>query len=150
MSGASSTARRGRSEKSLIVFEPFEAFGFVVAFDAEESVHVFADLEARGTIGFLEAGRIDVVFGRVWGVVAVEPFIHDGSESGSGDGPADCMALGGFGSDVLKNPEPGFFILGSKSYGKNSAFLMRTGYEQVNDVMGLLEQTVRRYSSATV
>lgn len=51
---------------------------------------------------------------------------------------ADCLALGGFGPDVLKNPEPNFFILGMKSYGRNSAFLLRTGYEQVRDVFGIL------------
>ncbi|MDH4044446.1 MAG: NAD(P)-binding domain-containing protein [Gemmatimonadota bacterium] len=56
----------------------------------------------------------------------------------SGKGGADCLDLGGFGPDVLKNPEPDFFILGAKSYGKTSAFLLRTGYEQVRDVMGLI------------
>ncbi len=56
-----------------------------------------------------------------------------------GDGPVDCLSLGGFGPDVLKNPEPNYFILGAKSYGKNSAFLLQTGYEQVQDVFGILE-----------
>ncbi|MFQ5704691.1 MAG: hypothetical protein ACE5HT_11790 [Gemmatimonadales bacterium] len=56
----------------------------------------------------------------------------------SGDGPADCLSLGGFGPEVLINPEPNYFILGMKSYGKNSAFLLRTGYEQVADVFGML------------
>jgi thioredoxin reductase len=53
-------------------------------------------------------------------------------------GGADCLELGGFGPEVLVNPEPNYFILGAKSYGKNSAFLMRTGYEQVADIFGLL------------
>jgi hypothetical protein len=35
---------------------------------------------------------------------------------------------------VLRNPEPNFFLLGAKSYGRNSQFLMRTGYDQVNEV----------------
>ncbi|MDX6631742.1 MAG: hypothetical protein QOH00_3988, partial [Gaiellales bacterium] len=34
--------------------------------------------------------------------------------------------------------EPGFFILGAKSYGRNSQFLMRIGWAQIDDVMGLL------------
>jgi hypothetical protein len=58
----------------------------------------------------------------------------------SGAGGADCLDLGGFGADVLQNPEPNFFILGAKSYGKTSAFLMRTGYEQVRDVMGSIAE----------
>lgn len=56
----------------------------------------------------------------------------------AGDGPVDCLELGGFGPEVLRNPEPGFFILGMKSYGRNGAFLVRTGYEQVEDAFSLL------------
>jgi hypothetical protein len=53
------------------------------------------------------------------------------------DGPVDCLELGDFSADALENPEPGFFILGAKSYGKNPAFLMQTGYEQVRDALRL-------------
>lgn len=56
----------------------------------------------------------------------------------SADAGGDCMKLGGFGPDALVNPEPDFFILGMKSYGRNSAFLLRTGYEQVRDAFSLL------------
>ena len=41
-------------------------------------------------------------------------------------------------SDTLRNPEPDFYILGAKSYGKNSQFLIRLGLEQVRDVYQLL------------
>ncbi|MCP5116876.1 MAG: monooxygenase, partial [bacterium] len=41
---------------------------------------------------------------------------------------------------TLKNPEPGFFILGSKSYGRRNDFLMRVGWEQVGEVFSLLVQ----------
>ena len=51
----------------------------------------------------------------------------------------DCLAQGGHGADTLVNPEPGFFLLGAKSYGRNSQFLLRTGWQQVDDVFGLLE-----------
>ena len=57
--------------------------------------------------------------------------------SSAGDGPPDCLTLGGFGPDTLENPEPGFFILGAKSYGKHPAFLLKTGYEQVRDALGM-------------
>jgi hypothetical protein len=56
-----------------------------------------------------------------------------------GAGAADCLEQQGHGPETLTNPEPGFFILGAKSYGRNSQFLMRIGWEQVSDVMGLLD-----------
>ena len=55
-----------------------------------------------------------------------------------GAGSDDCLDQGGQGADTLVNPEPGFFILGSKSYGRNNTFLMRVGWEQVEVVFGLL------------
>jgi hypothetical protein len=51
----------------------------------------------------------------------------------------DCLAQTSKGADVLTNPEPGFFILGSKSYGKNSNFLIRIGIQQVQDVYRLID-----------
>lgn len=48
----------------------------------------------------------------------------------SGGGGGDCLKQAAPGSATLDNPEPGFFILGMKSYGRNSAFLMRVGFEQ--------------------
>jgi hypothetical protein len=52
----------------------------------------------------------------------------------AGDGPADCLAQQPVGVDVLRSPEPNFFVLGVKSYGRNSSFLLRVGYEQVDEV----------------
>jgi thioredoxin reductase len=53
-------------------------------------------------------------------------------------GGADCLAIPGQGAQTLRNPEPGFFILGAKSYGRNSNFLLRNGFEQVRDVFKLI------------
>ncbi len=50
----------------------------------------------------------------------------------------DCLAVGPLGPETLVNPEPGFFILGAKSYGRNSQFLMQTGWQQVDDAFALL------------
>ncbi len=47
----------------------------------------------------------------------------------------DCLTQTSHGVDALKNPEPNFFILGSKSFGRNSNFLLRVGIEQVRDVL---------------
>jgi hypothetical protein len=51
-----------------------------------------------------------------------------------GDAAGNCLDQPSSGAEVLVNPEPNFFILGAKSYGRNSQFLMRIGYQQVSDV----------------
>jgi hypothetical protein len=50
----------------------------------------------------------------------------------------DCLTQESHGVETLENPEPNFFILGSKSYGRNTTFLMRVGWEQVDEVFSLL------------
>ncbi len=60
----------------------------------------------------------------------------------------DCMDGGSLGAGTLENPEPGFLILGSKSYGRNGAFLMRVGWEQVDEVFGPLGARVTTSRSA--
>jgi len=56
-----------------------------------------------------------------------------------GAGGGDCLAQESHGADTLVNPEPGFFMLGAKSYGRNTTFLMRVGWQQVEEVFELLE-----------
>ena len=51
---------------------------------------------------------------------------------------ADCLQVPAQGAATLRNPEPNFFILGAKSYGRNSNFLLKTGFEQVRDVFALI------------
>jgi len=57
-----------------------------------------------------------------------------------GAAAGDCLDVPAFGADVLANPEPDFFILGNKSYGRSSQFLLDTGYRQVADVIPHLAQ----------
>jgi thioredoxin reductase len=59
-----------------------------------------------------------------------------------GAGTGDCTAIPAFGVDVLANPEPDFFIVGAKSYGRSSDFLLQTGYRQVADVLARLAEAV--------
>lgn len=49
-----------------------------------------------------------------------------------------CGTVPPHGVDRLRQPEPDFFILGSKSYGRCGTFLMYTGYEQVRSVVAEL------------
>lgn len=51
---------------------------------------------------------------------------------------ADCLTMPPAGANALKNPEPNFFILGAKSYGRNTNFLLRTGFEQIREVFTLM------------
>ncbi len=53
--------------------------------------------------------------------------------------PWPCPRSGSWsGGSLLRNPEPNFYILGAKSYGRNSAFLLRAGFEQVREVFALI------------
>ena len=54
----------------------------------------------------------------------------------AGDRPVDCLTQPSLGVDVLRVPEPNFFVLGIKSYGRKPTFLLHVGYEQVDQVIG--------------
>ncbi|MEV8310877.1 hypothetical protein AB0P36_26870 [Streptomyces flavidovirens] len=59
-----------------------------------------------------------------------------------GSAGGDCLAQPAVGIDTLRTPEPHFFILGAKSYGRLNTFLLRTGYEQVDEVIGAYDPAV--------
>src|SRR5439155_8819704 len=60
----------------------------------------------------------------------------------------DCLARVAPSGDLLSHPEPGFYILGSKSYGRNSTFLLRAGLEQVDAVFAGLARGARPLQDA--
>ncbi|MBD7958603.1 FAD-dependent oxidoreductase [Microbacterium sp. Sa4CUA7] len=49
-----------------------------------------------------------------------------------------CGTVAPHGFRELSHPEPGFFIVGMKSYGRAPTFLLTTGYEQVRSVTAWL------------
>jgi hypothetical protein len=51
----------------------------------------------------------------------------------------DCLDQTAHGVETLTNPEPGFYVLGSKSYGRNNTFLLRVGWGQVAEVFAALQ-----------
>jgi len=55
---------------------------------------------------------------------------------------ADCLTTPAFAGDVLANPEPDFWILGNKSYGRSPNFLLETGYRQVADVVARMAERI--------
>ena len=46
-----------------------------------------------------------------------------------------CGSVPPHGEAELRHPEPGFYVVGMKSYGRAPTFLMLTGYEQVRSVV---------------
>ncbi len=46
-----------------------------------------------------------------------------------------CGTVPPHGEDVLRQPEPGFYLAGMKSYGRAPNFLMLTGHEQVRSIV---------------
>lgn len=53
-------------------------------------------------------------------------------------GSTDCLTQGSMGADTLRNPEPNFYLIGNKSYGRNPTFLMRIGFSQIVEVFSLI------------
>jgi SAM-dependent methyltransferase/thioredoxin reductase len=49
-----------------------------------------------------------------------------------------CGTVPPHGAEELRHPEPGFYVVGMKSYGRAPTFLMLTGYEQVRSVVAEL------------
>lgn len=54
-----------------------------------------------------------------------------------------CGTVSPHGFHELRHPEPGFFIVGMKSYGRAPTFLLATGYEQVRSVVAWLDGDMR-------
>jgi thioredoxin reductase len=50
----------------------------------------------------------------------------------------DGFTTAPLGPAALRTSEPNFYVLGAKSYGRNSHFLMRAGFEQVREVFTLV------------
>ena len=49
-----------------------------------------------------------------------------------------CGTVPPHGVDELTQPEPGFYVVGAKSYGRAPTFLLATGYEQARSVVAAL------------
>jgi thioredoxin reductase len=57
---------------------------------------------------------------------------------------ADCLAESSKGPETLRNPEPNFYILGAKSYGRGSNFLIRIGLAQIEELLTLDDDRARQ------
>lgn len=52
----------------------------------------------------------------------------------------DCLAVSVCDAQTLQNPEPGYYLLGAKSYGRNTQFLIQTGYQHLGQLFEFLTQ----------
>jgi len=52
-----------------------------------------------------------------------------------GETSSDCLHQSTYGVETLRTPEPDFFILGAKSYGRDSRFLISIGMQQIHEVL---------------
>jgi thioredoxin reductase len=43
-----------------------------------------------------------------------------------------------FAGGAVRQPEPGYFVLGTKSFGRDSTFLLKRGFEQAKEVLALI------------
>lgn len=55
-----------------------------------------------------------------------------------GQASADCLDQQTCGPQSLLNPEPNFYILGAKSYGRKSNFLLSIGLQQIREVFTII------------
>lgn len=55
-----------------------------------------------------------------------------------GSASADCLSQTTHGPQSLINPEPDFYVLGAKSYGRNSSFLASIGIQQVRELFTII------------
>jgi hypothetical protein len=56
----------------------------------------------------------------------------------AGAAGGDCLNQTSQGAATLVNPEPNYYVLGAKSYGRDSRFLISVGLGQIREVFSLL------------
>ena len=71
------------------------------------------------------------------GPMALASAILAASAASPGAG-SDCLKQTTHGAETHRNPEPGFFFVGAKSYGRNPQFLLELGHRQVEEIYSLI------------
>ena len=84
---------------------------------------------SRPDLSFLREVRLDL-HTSVEAPSALAPLIDPNLHS--------CGSVPPHGEKELRHPEPGFYMVGMKSYGRAPTFLLATGYEQVRSVVAAL------------
>ena len=90
---------------------------------------IIANTGSHPDFSFLQEIRLSIDTA-VESVAALAPLIDPNEHS--------CGTVRPHGELELRQPEPGFYIVGMKSYGRAPTFLMATGYEQVRSIVAYL------------
>ncbi|MFB6367761.1 NAD(P)-binding domain-containing protein [Paenibacillus elgii] len=90
---------------------------------------VISNTGSRPDLSFLREVRTDID-SAIESVRALAPLIDPNIHS--------CGTVRPHGEKELRQSEPNFYIVGSKSYGRAPTFLMATGYEQVRSIVAAL------------
>jgi hypothetical protein len=66
-----------------------------------------------------------------------------------GDSGGDCLDQKTCGPQTLLNPEPNYYVLGAKSYGRRSNFLLSVGLDQIREVFTIIgdRQSLNLYAN---
>ena len=95
----------------------------------EPAARVFVTTGFRPDLSFLSEIRLDLDM-RLQApskiAAEVDPNVHS------------CGSVRATGAADLEQPEPGFYIVGAKSYGRAPTFLALTGFEQVRSVVAAI------------
>jgi thioredoxin reductase len=72
--------------------------------------------------------------------LGLDPWLESAAQLGPLIDPNlhSCGTVRPHGARELAHPEPGFYAIGSKSYGRAPTFLLATGYEQARSVVAML------------
>jgi len=127
-------ARKGVGFITGFAVERLEADGDGLAVVAEDGRRVVVDEVVAATgyrpdLGLTRELRLDldpVTEAPVRLAPLIDPNVHS------------CGTVPPHGEAELAHPEPGYYAVGMKSYGRAPTFLMLTGYEQVRSVIAFL------------
>ena len=136
----------------LTIHENCTVDGLAEQDEAQDGRQVAVTLRRQdGTTEMLAADRILALTGRVGDHLLYRQLqVHEcyatsgpmklaAALLGASGGGGDCLAQTSLGPETLRSPEPGFFILGSKSYGRRNDYLMQVGWQQVDEIFQLLD-----------
>jgi thioredoxin reductase len=105
----------------------------IVVFDGERALDPVDEIVVAtglrpdlGMLGELRLGLDPAVEAPTALAPLIDPNLHS------------CGTVRPHGAEELAHPEPGFYIVGMKSYGRAPTFLLLTGYEQVRSVAAAL------------
>lgn len=137
--------RLATGDSPSVSFKPQTTLASVKYDDANRKFHVELQGEAKSAVEFDEV--VANVGCRPDNSIYQELQVHECYASGGpmklatalqGSNSFDCLTQSTHGPNSLVTPEPDFYLLGAKSYGRNPSFLISIGLEQVRDLFTII------------